>query len=76
MFSTGMRESNANDKGSVVVPIANISYSVFSQLMYYLYSGEFVLDVDNSVANLDKVIEILGVADAEFLDDVSSGSLD
>ena len=39
--------------------------------MHYLYSGDFVLDVENSVANLDKVIEILGVADAEFLDDVS-----
>jgi hypothetical protein len=74
MFSTGMRESNANDNGSVIVPIANISYPVFSQLMHYLYSGDFVLDVDNSVANLDKVIEILGVADAEFLDDVSGSS--
>ena len=71
MFSTGMRESNANDGGSVIVPIQNISYAVFSQIMHYLYSGDFVLDVDNSVANLDKVIEILGVADAEFLDDVS-----
>ena len=40
--------------------------------MYYLYTGEFILDQDKQVASLDKVIEILGVADAEFIDDVSA----
>ena len=39
--------------------------------MYYLYTGEFILDTDMQIATLDKVIEILGVADAEFIDDVS-----
>ena len=38
--------------------------------MHYLYTGDFNMDSETP-ANLDKVIEILGVADSEFLDDVS-----
>ena len=72
MFSTGMRESSGGQgEVPVVVNIKNIPYDVFKQIMYYLYTGEFILDQDRQIAPLDKVIEILGVADAEFIEDVS-----
>jgi len=38
--------------------------------MHFLYTGDFVLDQEGVASNLDKIIEVLGVADAEFLDDI------
>jgi BTB/POZ domain-containing protein 11 len=69
MFSTGMRESSGAG-GPVVVPIQNISYTVFGQIMHFLYTGDFVMDQEGVASSLDKIIEVLGVADAEFLDDI------
>jgi len=37
--------------------------------MYYLYTGDFSFDEKNMT--MDMIIEILRVADEEFLDDVS-----
>jgi hypothetical protein len=45
MFSTGMRESSAGQgEVPVTVNIENIPYDIFKQIMYYLYTGEFILD--------------------------------
>ena len=60
-------------QGKQVVPIKNISYPVFEQIMQYLYTGEFSFD-EMDVSNIDNLIDILRVADEEFLDDVSFGN--
>ena len=65
MFTAGMKESQSQQ----VVPITHISYSVFEQIMRYLYSGEFSFREDEE-ENIDAIIDILRVADEEFLDDV------
>jgi len=57
-------------QGKQVVQIENISYSVFEQLMHYLYTGDFSFE-ENDVSNIDNLIDILRVADEEFLEDVS-----
>ena len=49
--------------------INHISYQVFEQIMYYLYTGDF--SFDEKSMSMDIIIEILRVADEEFLDDVS-----
>ena len=58
-------------QGKQVVPIENIPYAVFEQIMTYLYTGSFSFD-EKDVSNIDTLIDILRVADEEFLEDVSS----
>ena len=57
-----------------MVPIENIPYAVFEQLMTYLYTGSFSFD-EKDVSNIDTLIDILRVADEEFLEDVSCQGL-
>ena len=64
MFRAGMKESQ-----NQVVVINHISYQVFEQIMHYLYTGDFSFDEKDM--NMDQTIDILRVADEEFLDDVS-----
>ena len=52
------------------MPITHISYTVFEQIMGYLYSGEFSFR-EGDEDNIETIIDILRVADEEFLDDVS-----
>lgn len=53
------------------MPITHISYAIFEQIMRYLYSGEFDFR-EGDEDNIETIIDILRVADEEFLDDVSS----
>ena len=57
-----------------MIPITHISYSVFEQIMGYLYRGEFNFR-EGDEENVDSIIDILRVADEEFLDDVSNARL-
>ena len=66
MFKVGMMES----QNQQVVPISHISYGVFEQIMGYLYRGEFTFK-EGDEDNIEAIIDILRVADEEFLDDVS-----
>lgn len=52
-----------------MVPITHISYTVFEQIMGYLYRGEFTFREEDQ-DNIEAIIDILRVADEEFLDDV------
>ena len=61
-------------QGSQVVPIENISYAVFEQIMHYLYTGDFSFE-EKDVSNIDNLIDILRVADEEFLEDVSKSTI-
>ena len=65
MFTGGLKESQGNQ----VIVVDHISYEVFEQIMHYLYTGDFSLDEKN--ITLDQIVDILRVADEEFLDDVS-----
>ena len=69
MFKAGMMESQSQQ----VVPITHISYTVFEQIMGYLYSGEFSFR-EGDEDNIETIIDILRVADEEFLDDVSTSA--
>lgn len=65
MFTGGLKESQGNQ----VIVVDHISYEVFEQIMNYLYTGDFSLDEKNTTT--DQIVDILRVADEEFLDDVS-----
>ena len=65
MFTAGMKESQSQQ----VIPITHIDYKVFEQIMRYLYSGEFNF-LEEEEDNIDVIIDILRVADEEFLNDV------
>lgn len=65
MFTAGMKESQSQQ----VIPITHIDYKVFEQIMRYLYSGEFNF-LEEEEDNIEVIIDILRVADEEFLGDV------
>jgi len=65
MFTGGLKESQGNQ----TIIVNHISYEVFEQIMQYLYTGDFKLDEKN--ISMDQIVDILRVADQEFLDDVS-----
>lgn len=69
MFTGGMKESVGNQ----TIVLNHINYDVFEQIMHYLYTGDFALDETNT--NFDQIVDILRVADEEFLDDVSRSLL-
>lgn len=67
MFKTGMQESQGN---KTIVKIDHISYPVFQLIMQYLYSGQFNPPAQY-LQSIDMMVDILRVADEEFLDEVS-----
>ena len=65
MFNSGMMESMGK-----VIKIDNISFTVFSAICQYLYTGEVNLDPENGELDLDGLIEFLSISDEYLLDEV------
>ena len=65
MFQAGMLES----QGKTEVTIEHIPYAVFEQIMHYLYTGDFSFK-EKDRSNIDNLIDILRIADEEFLEEV------
>ena len=70
MLRAGLQESSK--PGSCTVRIDEISYECFTELMKYLYTGQFdCLDaIEDKQELLETAIEFLRIADVEVLDDV------
>lgn len=51
------------------MPISHITYTVFEQIMRYLYTGDFTFREEDK-DNINAIVDILRVADVEFLEDV------
>ena len=71
MLKAGLSESQSQ-QGPTIVKIDDLTYSIFTELMKYLYTGKFnALDnINDKRELLDISIEFLRVADVEVLDDV------
>jgi hypothetical protein len=66
MFKAGMMESQSNKS---VIQIDHISYPVFELVMRYLYTGSFEPSLE-FLQNIEVMVDILRVADEEFLDEI------
>ena len=69
MLTVGLQESQET---KTQVKIEDISYEIFSDVMAYLYTGKFdaLEKVESKYQLLEKSVEYLRVADAEYLEDI------
>lgn len=58
-----------SQQGRQVVEINHISYPIFERIMGFLYTGEFEFTREDE-SNSDNIVDLLRVADEEFLEDV------
>ena len=54
--------------------LGNVFLHSIEQIMHYLYTGDFSFE-EKDVSNIDNLIDILRVADEEFLEDVSKSTI-
>ena len=67
MFKAGMMESQTD---KTMIRVDHISYPVFELIMKYLYTGYFEPCAEY-LQSIEMMVDILRVADEEFLDEVS-----